>query len=209
MRLMRWLVAVTATVAVFGVCLWLFRFASWSWTPHATSDRWAVAAAFPSVTAGAVGAAGVWWTSRETRPLTGPAAAEQGAPRTPAVLPAGPRRLVGQDGEIRELLGLLDPRRPGPSAVTLAGPPGVGKTALALHAADEAVFVRHWFPGGVLFVDLRGYDPDGQLTAEQALGELLRQLGWRMRICLQPGSRPDGTSRSWLTWPGPDQCAAW
>jgi hypothetical protein len=52
---------VTATVAVFGVCLWLFRFASWSWMPHATSDRWAVAAAFASVTAGAVGAAGVWW----------------------------------------------------------------------------------------------------------------------------------------------------
>ena len=34
-----------------------------------------------------------------------------------------------------------------------------------------------WFPGGQLFVDLRGYDPDGQLTAGQALGELLRQLG--------------------------------
>ena len=66
---MRWLVAVTATVAVFGVCLWLFRFASWSWMPHATSDRWVVAAAFASVTAGAVGAAGAWWASRETSPL--------------------------------------------------------------------------------------------------------------------------------------------
>jgi len=64
-RLMRWLVAVTATVAVFGVCLWLFRFASWSWMPHATSDRWAVAAAFASITAGAVGAADAWWASRE------------------------------------------------------------------------------------------------------------------------------------------------
>jgi hypothetical protein len=28
------------------VCLWLFRFASWSWMPHTTSDRWAVAAGF-------------------------------------------------------------------------------------------------------------------------------------------------------------------
>ena len=46
MRWMRWLVAVIATMAVFGLCLWLFRFASWSWIPHATSDRWAVAAAF-------------------------------------------------------------------------------------------------------------------------------------------------------------------
>ena len=59
----------------------------------------------------------------------------------------------------------------------MAGLPGVGKTALALHVAHEAVFIRGWFPGGVPFVDLRGYDPDGQLTAEQALGELLRQLG--------------------------------
>ncbi|HEV3291364.1 MAG TPA: hypothetical protein VG123_20475 [Streptosporangiaceae bacterium] len=67
MRMMRWLVAVTVTVAVFGVCLWLFRFASWSWMPHATSDRWAVAAAFATVTAGAVGAAGTWWASREAR----------------------------------------------------------------------------------------------------------------------------------------------
>jgi len=55
MRWMRWLVAVAATVAVFGGCLWLFRFASWSWMPQATSDRWAVAAAFATVTAGAVG----------------------------------------------------------------------------------------------------------------------------------------------------------
>ena len=74
MRLMRWLVAVTATVAVFGVCLWLFRFASWSWLPHAEADRWAVAAAFASVTAGAVGVAGAWWASRETSPMAGPAA---------------------------------------------------------------------------------------------------------------------------------------
>ena len=79
MRLMRWLVAVTATAAVFGVCLWLFRFASWSWMPHATSDRWVVAAAFASVTAGAVGAADAWWASRETPPLAAPAAAEQGS----------------------------------------------------------------------------------------------------------------------------------
>jgi hypothetical protein len=67
MRWMRWLVAVTVTVAVFGVCLWLFQFASWSWMPHATSDRWAVAAASATVTAGAVGAVGTWWASREAQ----------------------------------------------------------------------------------------------------------------------------------------------
>jgi tetratricopeptide (TPR) repeat protein len=99
------------------------------------------------------------------------------APQAPAGLPPGPEHLVGRDGEVGELLGLLDPGRPGPSAMVVAGLPGVGKTALALHAAHEAAVVHGWFPGGQLFVDLRGYDPDGQLTAEQALGELLRQLG--------------------------------
>ena len=39
------------------------------------------------------------------------------APRAPAALPAGAGRLVGRDGEVGELLGLLDPRRPGPPAV--------------------------------------------------------------------------------------------
>ncbi|MBV9449121.1 MAG: tetratricopeptide repeat protein [Streptosporangiaceae bacterium] len=98
------------------------------------------------------------------------------APRPPAALPAAPERLVGRDGEIQELLELLDPRREAPTVVVMAGLPGVGKTALALHAAHEAVSVRNWFPGGALFANLRGYDPDGQLTAGQALDELLRQL---------------------------------
>lgn len=66
MRWMRWLVALIATVGVFVLCLWLFRFASWSWLPHATSDRWAVAAAFATVAAGVVGAAGASWASQGT-----------------------------------------------------------------------------------------------------------------------------------------------
>ena len=66
MRLMRWLVALIATVAVFALCLWPFRFASWSWLPHATSDLWAVAAAFATVAAGVVGAAGASWASQGT-----------------------------------------------------------------------------------------------------------------------------------------------
>ena len=90
---MRWLVAVTATVAVFGVCLWLFRFASWSWMPHATTDRWAVAAAFATVTAGAVGAAGTWWASRETPRRAGTAEAG-GAAAGPGVPAAGERSIT-------------------------------------------------------------------------------------------------------------------
>jgi hypothetical protein len=94
---MRWLVAVTVTVAVFGGCLWLFRFASWSWMPHATPDRWVVAAAFATVTAGAVGAAGTWWASRETPQRTG-AAEAGGVAAGPGVRAAGERSVAaGED----------------------------------------------------------------------------------------------------------------
>jgi hypothetical protein len=97
MRLMRWLVAVTATVAVFGGCLWLFRFASWSWMPHATSDRWAVAAAFATVTAGAVGAAGTWWASREAPRRAGTPACGAAAG---AGVPVAGERSVTAGGDI-------------------------------------------------------------------------------------------------------------
>jgi hypothetical protein len=78
---------------VFGVCLWLFRFASWWWMPHATSDRWAVAAAFAAVTAGAVGAAGTWWASREIPRRAGTADAG-GAAAGPGVPVAGERSIT-------------------------------------------------------------------------------------------------------------------
>ncbi|GGP55746.1 tetratricopeptide repeat protein [Streptomyces melanogenes] len=107
------------------------------------------------------------------------------APRAMAALPAGPPRLVGRGDETARLLRVLEPgpaRSPAASAVVVSavsGLAGIGKTALALHTAHEAAVVRGWFPGGVLFVDLRGYDPQGKVTAEQALGGLLRALGIR------------------------------
>ncbi|MEU3663167.1 tetratricopeptide repeat protein [Streptomyces sp. NPDC032940] len=54
---------------------------------------------------------------------------------------------------------------------------GVGKTALAVEAAHRAR-ARGWFPGGTLFVDLRGYDDD-PVTADQAVLALLDALGVR------------------------------
>lgn len=107
------------------------------------------------------------------------------APRAMAALPAAPPRLVGRGDETARLLRVLEPgpaRSPAASAVVVSavsGLAGIGKTALTLHTAHEAAVVRGWFPGGVLFVDLRGYDPQGKVTAEQALGALLRALGIR------------------------------
>ncbi|MFJ8113783.1 tetratricopeptide repeat protein [Streptomyces sp. NPDC096132] len=103
-------------------------------------------------------------------------------PQATAALPAPPAHLVGRTSEAEQLLELLDPEGQGPSAVVVSavfGLAGIGKTALALHVAHEAAIVRNWYPGGVLFVNLRGYDPEGQVTGGQALAALLRALGVR------------------------------
>ncbi|MFB7476103.1 tetratricopeptide repeat protein [Kitasatospora sp. NPDC056184] len=103
------------------------------------------------------------------------------APTALASLPAPPVDLVGR-GEVSEaLLALLAPSAGdgGPVLVSaVAGLAGVGKTALALYAAHEAVR-RGWFPGGVLYVPLRGYRPGAAVSGEQAVGALLRALGVR------------------------------
>ncbi|WP_405906470.1 tetratricopeptide repeat protein [Streptomyces sp. NBC_00828] len=99
-------------------------------------------------------------------------------PQALSALPAAPAYLVGRQAQTDELLALLDPAGQGPSVTAVAGLAGVGKTALALHGAHRAV-ADGWFPGGVLFVSLHGYDPAGPVTAGQALGALLRALGIR------------------------------
>ena len=52
---------------------------------------------------------------------------------------------------------------------------GIGKTELAIQAARTALD-RGWFPGGVLFVDIFGYDPARSLDPGQALEGFLRAL---------------------------------
>lgn len=93
-------------------------------------------------------------------------------------LPAAPAVFVGREAEADLVRAVLRPAEgaAGPAAVVVgavAGLGGVGKTALALHAAHHA-YRLGWFTD-VVFVDLRGYDPD-PLTAHQALDVLLRTL---------------------------------
>ncbi|MBB5801643.1 tetratricopeptide (TPR) repeat protein [Saccharothrix ecbatanensis] len=89
-----------------------------------------------------------------------------------------PAVFVGRENELARLTAALEPG--GSEAVlvwSVGGLPGVGKTALAVCAARQAV-AAGWFPGGVVMTNLRGYDQANQrLTASTALAGLLGALG--------------------------------
>ncbi|QKW32483.1 tetratricopeptide repeat protein (plasmid) [Nocardiopsis flavescens] len=100
-------------------------------------------------------------------------------------VPAAPGGFVGRDSELQALCARLDPAggEGDSTAVSgavvvsaLAGMGGVGKTALALKAA-QAASEADWFCAH-LFVDLHGYTPHTPpLTGAAALDVLLRQMG--------------------------------
>ena len=99
------------------------------------------------------------------------------APTALAQLPAATAGFTGRDDELAVLAGLLDPAGPGGPVVVsaVAGLAGVGKTTLAVQAGHAAL-QRGWFGGGVLFIDLHGYD-EAPVEPGQALDALLRALG--------------------------------
>ena len=99
------------------------------------------------------------------------------APTALVQLPAVTAGFTGRDDDLAVLSGLLDPAgAAGPVVVSaVAGLAGVGKTTLAIQAGHGARR-RGWFGGGVLFIDLHGYD-DQPVEPSQALDALLRALG--------------------------------
>ncbi|WNV83207.1 tetratricopeptide repeat protein [Umezawaea sp. Da 62-37] len=101
------------------------------------------------------------------------------APQPLAVTGLPPARpLSGREVECDRLAALLDPVVVEGHVVVLSGLGGVGKTALVLRVARDAVD-RGRFPGGVLFVDLQGYDPARTKTPETVLNAFVRMLGVR------------------------------
>ncbi|MFI6295635.1 BTAD domain-containing putative transcriptional regulator [Nonomuraea sp. NPDC050790] len=106
--------------------------------------------------------------------LRGVAAPRPGVPRE---LPRPLSGFVGRDAEIVRLRSLLDPEGGGTPHpfVAICGPPGVGKSALAVLLADA---VKDRFPDGQLFVNLRGATPElAPLSPVDVFGRFLRALG--------------------------------
>ncbi|GGM88523.1 XRE family transcriptional regulator [Lentzea pudingi] len=103
-----------------------------------------------------------------------PAVSRQAGP-VPAQLPAGTPGFLGRASELAVLDGLLAGRDPAATAViAVCGTAGVGKTALAVHWGHR---LRARFPGGQLYVDLRGYEAGKPLAAADVLGGFLQALG--------------------------------
>ncbi|MCI4065858.1 tetratricopeptide repeat protein [Micromonospora sp. R77] len=89
-------------------------------------------------------------------------------------LPPAGSAFTGRDDDVEELLRGLAPGGRGRAAV--AGLAGVGKTELTVQTAHRAL-AEDLFPGGVLFIDMFGYDPQRRRTAGDALSHLLGALG--------------------------------
>ncbi|MCW2874233.1 tetratricopeptide repeat protein [Actinacidiphila oryziradicis] len=99
-------------------------------------------------------------------------------PTALAGLPPASQEFAGRQVALQGVAEALRPAADGAAGTVLAlvGTAGVGKTALALRAAHEAV-AAGWFPGGALFVDFQGYDGSRYVRAELALSAFLSALG--------------------------------
>ncbi len=89
----------------------------------------------------------------------------------PHLVPRAPR-LVGRAAELAVLDALAD--APGPVVATVAGPAGIGKTALVRHWAGRAA---GRFPDGRLYADLNGSTGGAPATPGAVLATFLHALG--------------------------------
>ncbi|MHC3471721.1 AfsR/SARP family transcriptional regulator [Streptomyces sp. 7R007] len=118
-----------------------------------------------------------------------------------------PRDTPDFTGRASELRILLAPSTPAATAGAAAsdgassalpvtvvhGMPGIGKTALAVHAAHRLAAA---YPDGQFYVDLRGYSSEQPLAPAEALALLLRSAGWSGEL----PPTPDERAARWREW---------
>ncbi|MEU9497865.1 tetratricopeptide repeat protein [Streptomyces sp. NPDC048196] len=133
---------------------------------------------------------------RDPRPMREVWERAKDGPRTsaaaiPSVRNDLPHDITAFTGRRAELDALLGAAR-NTSVVAIDGMGGVGKSALAVHAAH---LLTADFPGGQLYLDLHGFTPGRErVEPAEALRVLLAALG------LPPGRIPDGVAERAALW---------
>jgi tetratricopeptide (TPR) repeat protein/DNA-binding SARP family transcriptional activator len=114
------------------------------------------------------------WQILNGDPAAGaPLVTSPSAPPVPRQLPAPPQAFTGRASEVSDLDRIHDASTVVITAID--GMAGIGKTALAVHAAHR---IADRYPHGQLFIDLHGYTQGIAPTAPaEALDHLLRALG--------------------------------
>jgi tetratricopeptide (TPR) repeat protein/transcriptional regulator with XRE-family HTH domain len=92
----------------------------------------------------------------------------------PRQLPSAAPCFTGRSAELAFLAWTLEQRAVGAVLISITGTAGVGKTALAVHWAQQ---VSDRFPDGQLYLNLRGFGPSMAMTADEAVQLLLDGLG--------------------------------
>jgi hypothetical protein len=96
--------------------------------------------------------------------------------RVPRQVPVDRPRLVGRTKDLAWIVGRLSAaaHHESTAVLTIYGAAGVGKSALAVHAANR---LATQYPDGQLYLDLRGFRAGPQLEPVEALTRLLLSLG--------------------------------